>query len=66
MNTGKEYYKKGNQPCNNFQVSEEGIYCDLVPHDCYKCRKSTVAFCKNCFRDHHYNGYETCEAPNDK
>ena len=55
----------GKQPCNNFQVSQDGVFGDLVPHDCYECGQ-TVAFCKNCFRDHHFNGYEFCNLNKEK
>jgi hypothetical protein len=51
-------YKEGKQPCDNFnlELNENGTY-DV--HECPVCKKRRV-FCENCCRDHHENGWETC------
>ena len=53
-------FNKGKQPCDNFEPEEESYY-GIQTHECYKgCKKLSVAFCKNCSRDHHEMGYDNC------
>ena len=55
-------YETGQQPCSNFTPHQEAnayAIWDNV-HCCIYCHK-TVSWCKNCNRDHHEDGYETCD-----
>ena len=60
-------FTKGEQPCKNFD-GYEAEWGNIERHTCYgftvigkerECDK-TVSFCKNCNKDHHEGGYETC------
>ena len=53
-----DVFKKGRQPCPNFRAGEESAFGGK-PHCCQRCGEP-VWFCKNCTRDHHFGGYETC------
>ena len=50
-------FETGKQPCKDFKPQNDGFGTNR--HSCYKCDK-TVSFCENCNRDHHEDGYETC------
>lgn len=62
----RDDYKMGRQPCKDFSPRLDGnIYAEWDNvHICIYCTRpggSTVSFCGNCGKDHHFNGYETCE-----
>jgi hypothetical protein len=52
-------YDVGKQPCQVLKRKYEGDGWPNV-HECYRCR-GKVSFCENCNRDHHEDGYETCQ-----
>lgn len=55
-------YAVGKQPCQSLNRKTDGnphaVWLNV--HQCYRCN-GTVSFCENCYRDHHYNGYESCK-----
>ena len=64
----KESFNEGKQPCKSFTPQEEGHFGGAQIHTCYgfsvhdkRTCYSAVSFCKNCFTDHHMDGYETCK-----
>ena len=54
-------YEIGRQPCQNFKPMRDGNGHATWDnqHDCLHC-EGTVSFCETCSRDHHANGYDTC------
>jgi hypothetical protein len=64
MTVNLDMYRRGKQPCKKFEPKEEEWF-GHSEHECIYCssmeRGGRVKFCHNCHRDHHYNGYETCE-----
>jgi hypothetical protein len=56
-------YSIGKQPCQDLKRAPGGIMAaPEMPnvHECYRCG-GNVSFCETCARDHHEDGYETCE-----
>ena len=53
--------KKEEQPCNNFKPAsnDEGYETTKYPHQCPIC-KGWRGFCLNCNKDHHENGWHSC------
>ena len=67
MMVDESMYSRGQQPCQkpDFENDGNSEWFGLAEHECIFCsdmdRGGRVLFCSNCHRDHHYNGYETCE-----
>jgi hypothetical protein len=59
-----ELFTIGKQPCQHFNPKKE--WWGSNRHMCIYCGKDdvSVSFCETCLRDHHQNGYETCEYEN--
>jgi hypothetical protein len=57
-----EPYRAGKQPCDRFNPGpcEQEEFAFLV-HQCPLCGGLRM-FCRNCYFDHHENGWETCDA----
>lgn len=54
-------YTTGKQPCNSF-TPQEDVGFGYSLYQCLKCDGLQArAFCLNCLRDHHANGWETCK-----
>ena len=61
-------YNEGRQPCEEFDAEEITLY-GFTEHECFapfdmpypaaRCGQ-LVAWCRNCHKDHHANGYDTC------
>ena len=53
--------RKEEQPCNNFKPAsnDEGYETTKYPHQCPIC-KGWRGFCLNCNKDHHENGWDSC------
>lgn len=55
-------WEVGKQPCKNFKPQMDGnehaTWANI--HECYRCKVGKVSFCENCYRDHHFGGYEKC------
>lgn len=49
----------GEQPCKDFCPYELSPFGGVVDHEC-PTRLGFRAFCANCNRDHHEDGWETC------
>lgn len=55
--------RKEEQPCNNFKPAsnDEGYETTKYPHQCPIC-KGWRGFCLNCNKDHHENGWDSCNS----
>jgi hypothetical protein len=58
-------FQAGQQPCKDFRPEELSPF-GVQTHECWcghakglHCEGS-VAFCANCYTDHHSGGYQTC------
>lgn len=60
-------FEIGKQPCEQFNqaIDGNGYATWGNEHQCYRCG-GLVSFCDNCHRDHHANGYETCQPASDE
>ena len=56
----KGRFEQGQQPCSKFDPEDQYVHQGFT-HQCYRCETGSVVFCKNCCRDHHEWGYETCK-----
>ncbi len=52
-------FETGDQPCKKFTPDEEYEHLEYT-HECPICFDVRV-FCKNCYKDHHANGWESCK-----
>lgn len=61
MNRPNSAFTVGEQPCHAFKPNKDGNQYATWDnrHECYKCR-GLVSWCENCHKDHHADGYETC------
>ncbi len=57
----------GKQPCSTYCPNNNLFDGSANQHECF-CKKPNgeycggyVSWCENCHKDHHGNGYETCE-----
>lgn len=49
------------QPCGIFQPEENThVPGGFEVHECYRQCGKTVAFCDQCYKDHHEGGYNNC------
>ena len=55
------YFERGKQPCNDF-IPEDSHRVMGYTHHCPLCGGERV-FCKSCCKDHHKNGWDTCDSP---
>lgn len=65
MSSTNEAFTVGKQPCQDFKPEQDGNGLATWDnrHECYCGCGKTTSFCLTCYKDHHEDGYETCNPP---